>query len=136
MKKLEKDLLRMFLYLYFFTNFSELALISPFIPNALFLYPLTTSKNLTVFWCYQGAEEGYIGNKWVEFNLLKEDGCKVQVAPIASASSMASFSTTLLDDISKGGHPNWLIWDKTVAASFSSIDIFSYFLYTRLSKGF
>ena len=32
---------------------------------APFLYPLIRSKNVTVFWCFQGAEKGYIGNEWV-----------------------------------------------------------------------
>ena len=43
-------------------NFS----ISPFIPNAPFLYPLKTSENLKVFWWFQGVEKGCIGNKWVK----------------------------------------------------------------------
>ena len=30
-----------------------------------FLYPLIRSENVTVFWCFQGAEKGYIGNEWV-----------------------------------------------------------------------
>ena len=41
--------------------------INTFIPNAPFLYPLKTSKNLTVFWCFQGVEKGCIGNYWVKF---------------------------------------------------------------------
>ena len=41
-------------------------LINPFVPNALFLYPLKTSENLTVFW---GVEKGCIGNKWVKSSL-------------------------------------------------------------------
>ena len=39
--------------------------INSFGPNAPFLYPLKTSKNLKVF-CFQGVEEGCIGNKWVK----------------------------------------------------------------------
>ena len=31
-----------------------------------FLDSLKTSENLTVFWCFQGVEKGYIGNKWVK----------------------------------------------------------------------
>ena len=41
--------------------------INPFFPNAPFLYPLKTSKNLTVFWYFQGVEKGCIGNEWVNF---------------------------------------------------------------------
>ena len=32
----------------------------------LFLYPLKISENFTEFWCFQGVEKGYIGNKWVK----------------------------------------------------------------------
>ena len=39
--------------------------INPFIPNAPFLYPLKTSENHKVFWCFQGAKKGCIGNEWV-----------------------------------------------------------------------
>ena len=42
-----------------------LLLINPFVSNALFLYLLKTSENRKVFWCFQGAEKGCIGNKWV-----------------------------------------------------------------------
>ena len=37
-----------------------------------FLYPLKTSKNLTVFWCFQGLEKGCIGNKWDNRNSLEK----------------------------------------------------------------
>ena len=40
--------------------------IDPFFSNAPFLYPLKTSKNLKVFWCFQGVEKGCIGNEWVK----------------------------------------------------------------------
>ena len=36
-----------------------------FVPNALFLYPLKTLENLTVFWCFQGVEKECIGNELV-----------------------------------------------------------------------
>ena len=40
--------------------------LNPFVPNGHFLYPLKTSENLTVqVLCFQGAENGCIGNKWV-----------------------------------------------------------------------
>ena len=38
---------------------------NPFFPNASFLYPLKTSKNHKVFWCFQGVEKGCTGNKCV-----------------------------------------------------------------------
>ena len=39
--------------------------LNPFFPNAPFFYPLKTSENLTIFWCFQGVEKGCIGNEWV-----------------------------------------------------------------------
>ena len=45
--------------------------VNPFVPNAPFLYLLKISKNLTVFWCFQGVEKGCIGNKWVKGALSK-----------------------------------------------------------------
>ena len=44
--------------------------INPFVPNASFLYPLKTSENLTVFWCFQGMKKGWIRNEWV--NTIKD----------------------------------------------------------------
>ena len=38
---------------------------NPFVPSSPFFCPLKTSKNVTVFWCFQGVEKGCIGNKWV-----------------------------------------------------------------------
>ena len=38
----------------------------PFVPNALFPYPLKTLENRKFFWCIQGAEKGYTGNKWIK----------------------------------------------------------------------
>ena len=37
---------------------------NPVFPNAPSLYPLETSENLTVFWCFQGIEKECIGNEW------------------------------------------------------------------------
>ena len=42
---------------------------NPFVLNAPFLCTLKTSENRKVFWCFQAAEKGCIGNKWV--NLWK-----------------------------------------------------------------
>ena len=39
---------------------------NPFVPKAPFFYPLRTSENLTVFWCFYGIEKMCIGNEWVE----------------------------------------------------------------------
>ena len=39
---------------------------NPFVPNALFLYPLKTSKSRKFFWCFQGVEKGCIANEWVK----------------------------------------------------------------------
>ena len=40
--------------------------LNPFVPNAPFFYPLKTSENRKVFWCFQGGEKGCLGNKWVK----------------------------------------------------------------------
>ena len=37
-----------------------------FVPSLPFLYPLKTSENRKVFWCFQGVEKGCIGNEWVK----------------------------------------------------------------------
>ena len=43
--------------------------VNPFVPSAPFLYPLKTSENLKVFWCFQGVEKGCTGNEWVKNTL-------------------------------------------------------------------
>ena len=43
---------------------------NPFVPNAPFLYPLKSSENRKVFWCFQGVEKGCIRNEWVKWNWL------------------------------------------------------------------
>ena len=43
---------------------------SPFVPNTLFLYPLNTSENLRVFWCFQGVGKRCNGNKWVNPRII------------------------------------------------------------------
>ena len=39
---------------------------NPFVPNARFLYPLKTSENPEVFWCFQGVEKGCVENEQVK----------------------------------------------------------------------
>ena len=41
-------------------------LVNPFVLNAFFPYPLKTSENLTVFLCFQGIEQEFIGNEWIK----------------------------------------------------------------------
>ena len=52
-----------FLIIYFTLN--------PFVPNALFLYPLKTSENYAVFWCFQGVRKGAL-EKWINYWKLKK----------------------------------------------------------------
>ena len=52
-----------------FAENSILEIFNPFVPNASFLYPLKTSENRNVFWCFQGVEKGCIGNEWVKWAL-------------------------------------------------------------------
>ena len=43
---------------------------NPFIPNApFFFYPLKTSESLTVSWCFQEVEKGYVENEWNQFSV-------------------------------------------------------------------
>ena len=35
---------------------------NPFVSNEPFLYPLKTTKNFTIFWCFQGVMEECFGN--------------------------------------------------------------------------
>ena len=44
----------------------SLKCVNPFLPNVPFLYPLKTSENRKVFWCFQEVEKRYIENKWVK----------------------------------------------------------------------
>ena len=46
-----------------------------FFPNAPFLYPLKTSKNRKVFWCFHGVEKGCIGNEWVKIEIVHITVC-------------------------------------------------------------
>ena len=57
---------------FYFQIFLPWKIFNPFVPNSPFLYPLKTSENLTVFWCFQGVEKECIGNKWVK------DALKIQ----------------------------------------------------------
>ena len=68
-------------------------LLSPFVPNATFLYPLKTSENRKVFWYFQGVEKECIGNEWV--NLQKESLHKLSRAP-------GALSTILTNAFSAG----------------------------------
>ena len=48
-----------------FTSFRNSSPFNLFVPNAPLIYPLKTSENRKVFWCFQGVEQGWIGNRWV-----------------------------------------------------------------------
>ena len=49
-----------------FLKWKMLITFNPFVSNAPFLYPLKTSENRKVLWCFQGVKKGCIGNKWVK----------------------------------------------------------------------
>ena len=49
---------------------SLLLSVNSFVLNAPFLYPLKTSENLQVFWCFQGLEKACIGNEWVNNTII------------------------------------------------------------------
>ena len=46
---------------------------NPFFPKAPFFYPLKTSENRKVFWCFQGVEKGCIGNEWVKIKVTNSE---------------------------------------------------------------
>ena len=63
------------------------SLFSPFVPNAPFLYPLKTSENLAVFWCFQGVEKGCIVNEWVKRKLMyKSKQVSIKISKISKFS--------------------------------------------------
>ena len=41
-------------------------ILNGFVSIAPFLYPLKTSENRKVFWCFQRSEKGCIGKEWVK----------------------------------------------------------------------
>ena len=45
---------------------SKIFMLNPFVPNPPFFYPQRISKNLTVFWSFQGVEKGCIENERVK----------------------------------------------------------------------
>ena len=45
--------------------------INSFVLNTPILYPMKTSENLAVFWCFQEVEKGSIGNKWAKISSVK-----------------------------------------------------------------
>ena len=47
------------------------AVINPFVPNVSFLYPLKTTENYKVFWCFQWVEKRCTGNEWVVFFVFR-----------------------------------------------------------------
>ena len=57
-------------------------IINPLAPNALFLYPLKTSENLTVFYCFEGVgalgTNGLISDPKVEDSLETKLMCELQ----------------------------------------------------------
>ena len=55
--------------------------INPFVPCAPFLYPLKTSVNRKIFWCFQGAEKRCNGNNWVNDCFVIELKNEKVVAP-------------------------------------------------------
>ena len=52
---------------------------NPLVPDAPFLYPLKTSENLSVLWCFQGVEKGCIRNKWVKIVCLCKSCSKSEI---------------------------------------------------------
>ena len=79
--------------------------INSFVPNAPFLYPLTTSENLKVFCCFQGVAKGCIGNKWV--NLSPKQNLS-KICPVDSVINhcVKSFSGVFLAQMRENADQN------------------------------
>ena len=56
-----------FLSLYIKQKIQQVLPLNRFVPNAPYLYPMKTSENPTVFWCFQRIEKMCIGNEWVKW---------------------------------------------------------------------
>ena len=52
------------------SSFQKLVLLNSFIPSAPFSTPWKHQKNRKVFWCFLGAEKGFIWNEWVNKYML------------------------------------------------------------------
>ena len=63
--------------------------INPFVLNAPLFYPLKTSENHKVFWCFQGVEKGSIVNKWVK---LRAKPFKEKIGRVSKLSVFFSIS--------------------------------------------
>ena len=58
----------------------KLGYFNQFVPSAPFLYPLKTSENFTVFWCFQGVErKGALGTNGLKNVLIKSVKAQNQV---------------------------------------------------------
>ena len=51
-----------------------------FVPNAPFHYPLKTSENRNVFWCFQGEEKGCIRNNGSKFTNIASFSREISVS--------------------------------------------------------
>ena len=56
-----------------YTGLNILPYFNSFVRRPPFLYPLKTSENLTIFWCFQEVEKGCIRNNWANQFILIED---------------------------------------------------------------
>ena len=54
---------------------------NPFFLNALLLYPLKTSENFTVFWCFQRVEKGCTGNEWSKKRNIQKTLFSISMPP-------------------------------------------------------
>ena len=62
---------------YTFSNNSlpNWSLIKPLQSGVVFLHPLKTSKDLKVFWCFQGVQKSNTGLQWINWSIIQlEEG--------------------------------------------------------------
>ena len=58
----------------FAESFTNGRAFNPFQSSVALLYPLKTSENLKVFWCFQGVKQCNTGLKWVNLWYLSVNG--------------------------------------------------------------
>ena len=100
-----------------------------FVFSAPFLYPLKTSENLTVFWCFQRVEKRCIVNKWVNLTfrlrLRTEDICKnnvtTETTSICSSAESSNVHDSKLNKQVPNSKNNKVVLQQTTPIKISNI---------------
>ena len=89
-----------FINFVFFTSRVFRNIFKLFVLNAAFLYPLKTSEDLKVFWCFQGVEKGCIGKEWVLSTAKATD----QAFSYIQNTSLSSTSEIIIPSLTEREH--------------------------------